>query len=635
MVGNFTIQSNSMRGPDMQTFVSRVIAEMRRDIAPAFGPGASDYFMIKDGTNYYTRDGMEISESLTFDNELAKQIHNIMFQAAYQQAKKVGDGTTTMFLFYCYLYENLKHMLDDDEFSTSDISRNINWIRTKWKDLVTEVQARLKKRSVPMSKDYLKSMLYTATQDAQLAATIYHKLGGPIMEGAYIIPRKSNISTDFEMTTYMNPLFKATKQFTLREGNDYPVATILYCNGVLDIANYGVLLTMITALVSTIEDDEAKPLDLNIIILCHGLSERTRRTLRELTNVLRSNPHIRIGENSNNLTIFTLNEYRNFSSEELEDLATIITDEPGMGGLVQPLTFEHNLYKAFYPVTETSPVIENLETFDTDPHIVNKLQEIFHTAYHVVFDEVEGLAIHKELGPVARNRYAQLRHEIEEEKSEVRKVALNRRLKRSFGMFIDIQVGSALLKDSQRKYELILDAIISASTGVREGVLVGNSILHTIEVVQELFEEKKDTSDRGWVEFITAIEMSLLQTVGVMLANDIGNGSDEDIMRFAVAVKDMLTDGYHSINNFNLVTNADYYWISDDMAENKNASDIKVNLSSDEDEAGIDVCIEPVVVEPLGVMHEIMENSILPVELLKTRVFHISGFTGYMNNFID
>ena len=44
-------------------------------------------------------------------------------------------------------------------------------------------------------------------------------------------------------------------------------------------------------------------------------------------------------------------------------------------------------------------------------------------------------------------------------------------------------------------------------------------------------------------------------------------------------VQGHLTD---SINNFNLVTSADYYWISDDMAENKNASDIKVNLSSDE-----------------------------------------------------
>lgn len=630
MQENMVIQSNSMRGHDVQRVVKRVVDEMLQDLAPAFGPGASDYFMISDGSIYYTRDGMEISKTLTFDNELAKQIHNIMFQAADRQAKKVGDGTTTLFLYYCFLYKRLYDELFPKEGSCfHKIGGNINSIRVQWKKVVQAVKDELKKITVPMTNEYLLSMLYTATQDAELSAAIYSKLRDPIMEGAYIIPRKSNISTDFEMTTYMNPLFRVTKQFTLRETDHYKTSCFMFCNGVLDIAHYEVLAAMIQRLLNSVDaDGNEAPVSLDIIILCHGVSERTRKTLRELMKFLRD-----LGINPadasmlNNLTIFTLDDYRNFSAEEMEDLATIITDEPGLGGIVQPLTFERNLYKAFYPVSERSPAIEDLEMFDADPHLVTKIQEMFRTVCSAEYDEIEGLAIHKDLGPHAQVRYNALRKEIEEEKSEVRKVALNKRLKRSYGMFIDIQVGSALLKDSQRKYELILDAIISASTGVREGVIVGNSILHTIKILSGICQEK--LSNERTADFELSMEMALLYTMGAMILNS--NGEDfslESVVKYSDQIIDMVTSEKYEITDFNLTADDSTYWLPTDVA----AAAPVIPVTMDD---GTVVGITNMVVEPYGIMAEILENSIVPVELLKTKVFHIAGSYGFMNNFID
>lgn len=632
MQDNVVIQSNSMRGRDVQVLVKRVVDEMLKDLAPAFGPGASDYFMVKDGTNYYTRDGMEISETLTFDNELAKQIHNIMFQAADRQAKKVGDGTTSMFLFYCFLYMRLYNTLFSTNREFHPISHNINSIRVQWKKVIKDLQEKLKEITVPMTDEYLLSMLYTATQDAELTATIYHKLREPIMEGAYIIPRKSNISTDFEMTTYMNPLFRVTKQFTLRETDTYEHASFLFCNGVLDIAHYEVLLSLAQRLLASVDDNgNQTPVSIDVIILCHGVSERTRKTLREFTAILRDLGIKTSGASViNNLTIFTLDEYRHFSTDEMEDLATIITDEPGLGGIVQPLTFERNLYKAFYPVSEKSPAIEDLEMFDADPHLITKLQEGFRDICRAEYDEIEGLAIHKNLGPHAQVRYNELRHQIDEEKSEVRKVALNKRLKRSYGMFIDIQVGSALLKDSQRKYELILDAIISASTGVREGVIVGNSILHTIKIISDMVNGYEAGEGEAFkFDFEVDIEMALLYTMGVMLSNDAGHDYDlADIIKYANQLVDMITDPRYQIQDFNLTASDLTYWVPHDVEQPDNT--IPVTL-----EDGTVVNIPNVVVEPYGIMREILENSIVPIELLKTKVFHISGSYGLMNNFID
>ena len=78
---------------------------------------------------------------------------------------------------------------------------------------------------------------------------------------------------------------------------------------------------------------------------------------------------------------------------------------------------------------------------------------------------------------------------MEEEKSEVKKVALNRRLRNMYGEFIEIEVGSKLIKDSQHKYELILDAVLSCSDAVRNGILEGNSILVAIEELYQYIEE--------------------------------------------------------------------------------------------------------------------------------------------------
>lgn len=619
MQKDMVVQSNSMRGEPIQAFVKRVVNEILQDIAPAFGPGASDYFMMKENAPYYTRDGKEIMESLTFDNELAREIHHILYQAAYQQGKKAGDGTTTLELFYCLLYIELYRILYENKVCGSPITMNINWIRQEWRKLIDKLKGRLKEIAQPMTEERLLSMLNTCTQDPDLSAKIFCKLREPLMAGAYIIPRKSNIASDFEMTAYTYPIFKATKQFTIRHGrNKYDHATLMYCNGVLDIAHYEVFLSLAQKMLAADNGQgEQTPIDLDIIILCHGVTERTRQSLREFSDFLKSR-NIDIN-GVNNITIFTMDEYRQFSKEELEDVATIITDEPGLGGLVQPITYEVYLHRAFSPNTV---IIDDLDNFDADPHIVMKMKENYIKLCSVEYDENEGLMLQKDLGPIAQERYNELRSQIDTEKSEIKKVELNRRLRRSYGMFIDIQVGSALLKDSQRKFELVLDAIISASEGVREGVLDGNSIL----TIMKILTEDEFQGD----QFAEAIFVALSNVMGIMMLNNEGTDySERDMKDHANNIINLLLDPYHDIKDFNFAYREPVFWPSINTAKDVIAEPCTVSTDD------YTITIPNKIVEPVGIMMEILENSILPVELLKTKVFHISGNIGFMNNFID
>ena len=200
------IQSNALRGEYMQSIVDKTMNEIHDDLLTVFGPGAADAFIVKDGKPYYTRDGLEVLESLTFDNRLSETIRTIIYQASRRQGDIAGDGTTTLIMFYTNLY----HLFSKYAYC---MHLTATELRQVWNNVVALINKELSKNSIEMTDEYLKGMLFTCTQDADLSAKIYHTLKEPILNGAYIIPTKSNIESDFEVETYQQPLIKATRQW--------------------------------------------------------------------------------------------------------------------------------------------------------------------------------------------------------------------------------------------------------------------------------------------------------------------------------------------------------------------------------------------------------------------------------------
>lgn len=631
------IQTNAIRGKFMQNVMDRVIREIHATIEPMLGPGASDAIITKEDQPYYTRDGMEVMESMTFDNELARYAHHFLFQAAWNQGRTVGDGTTTLIALYTSLYMISRKVMRDFTVS-SVVDMSINRIRAVWKSAMKDLIDAIKEHSVPLTKEYLLSMLYTCTQDSELAAKIYLNLGDALMNGAFIVPRKSNIDTDFRVTTYNRPLLKVTRQYTIRPMEDNPKnCVIFYCNGMLDIAHYQTLLGMMLAGQYTNLHDPNSKIDLNIVLLCHGVTECTRNTLRTFNAFIRDN-HIQI-EKENNIAVYTLNNYRSLSSEELEDIATIITEEPGIGGITNAITFEVLLYRAFCE-SSGSPLltVEDLTTFDMDPHLVDQVTTMFLSSYPLFFDPEHGMRIDKPLGPVAQARYDELVKAIEDEKSPVKKVSLNKRMRNTFGMFIDLEVGSALLKDSQRKFELILDAILSASDAARDGVLLGNSLMYLIAACLQQDADSTKTAD---TRDIYRMMNDAASEVFLDLISNYCHAYSEDYLlktcnELIKTISDVVVDNSWEIFKWFDLTREDGAIIDDSTElwdciwpkEDPGVNPIAVTIGDKKIE------IVPTIVEPVGIITNILKNSILPIELSNVKVVNISGKYGFMGNYI-
>jgi len=610
----------------LHDIANTTIREIQEDIVPMFGPGATDAFITNEGQPYYTRDGMEVMKSLIFDNELANYIHHIFFQAAYHQGKKVGDGSTTVIALYTRMYQLI--MDDIEKFHEDSIFRShtINDLRVKWKTMTDDIIKEIKARAVPLTEERLLQMLYTCTQDPELASKIYTELKEPIMAGAYIMPRKSNIDSDFKVTSHTRPLFKVTKQFSFKPvGDTIENAAVLYCNGMLDIAHDEIFAGLATRRLVIGPPEQKNYINLSYVIICNGITDATRRSIKNFIQTAKDNQwNI---DNLNNIVIYTLNEYRSMMSDEIEDISTIITEEKGIGGMVQSITFESYLYRAFVDCKALGfEPISELETFDADTHIITQFQDRAMHQWKIIIDDVEGIALEGELGPVAEQRHQELLKEIREEKTAARREDLTRRLRRTFGQFIDVEVGSTLLKDSQRKFELILDALLSASEAAKNGILEGNSMLHVMKILCDMdkpYENRQTDEDRffnyGFVLY-HGLAWSLCQVIHNVYPSDT-----------LAQINEMITEnvsddtGKFDVADFNIYR-AGIWPPHEDVVP---LDPIEVTVGDET------MQIIPNVTEPVSVISAIVENSILPIELAMTKVFHISGRKGFMDNYLD
>lgn len=573
------IQSNAYRGDFLRNCIDKTIDEIHDDIVTVFGPCAQDAFLTVNAQPYYTRDGKETLRTMKFDSELSMYVLKIMYQAVERQARVVGDGTTTLSILYTNLYRLLR-------------KENPSFTRKEWEDGIREINENIMKYAEPLTKENMLNMFYTCTQDMELSQVLFDKLADAILEQAYIDIRKSNIESDLDIHVINNPILKATKQYTTAPiGKEISNAVVLYCNGSLDIVHPEVLLDMMCQIKGTPR---------TIVILCNGITNVTREAIKSLNNTLNT----LVKSNAidlttyNTIAIFTLDEYRSYSNEMIEDISTMFTDEVGIGGLVNSITFESLLYQAFHNPEKPIP---ELETFDHDAANIQKIRDIFFgDTYQIDVHALDGIRVHKNLGEVSAARYKELVEQIEAEKSEVVRISLRKRLKTVYGKFIDVEVGSKLIKDSQRKFELILDAITSAHSAVEHGIFTCNSILLALR--------------NGVEDDISKVSTYIIPALAMTLTDMIMNNVHIDPSYLNEPMGD--EPEMNRITAYITVCDIDRF----DATRSTLEEIFAINQPDDVE--------YPSIVEPASIMTTLLENTTVVLDLYNARTVHLDSFMG-------
>lgn len=623
-ITHLNIQSNTFRGEMKDAVIDRTIAEVHNTMKTVFGPYATDAWITKEGVPYYTRDGKEVFASTELDCELSEYIRRLLYQAVENQARKVGDGTTTLLVLYTNLYQRFREMLTNFSSTANQTTPyNITTLRQKYNDLIESIVAEMEIDAKPITDNLLKSMIYTCTQDAELTDLLYTKLHDAMMERAFIIAQKSSMETDLEVSVNNYPMIKATKIYESKSVDNTIIhnAAVFFVNGMLDISDVDILLSMASV---KFRDSHVFP---SICFLCSGVTEATRQTLKRFSNLI-SNL-----QRPNLIYIFTIDNYKSYSTEEVDDLIAYIYDRPESSGLDNHLSFEAYLYQAFVSQNEDgSWDNETLGKFDTDPQNLMTMKQAMLSVQKLEYRSGDGIRFYREPGPISQARYQELLEKMDKDNSPMNRINIKNRLKKLYGKFIEVNVGSKLMKDGQRKFEIVLDAIISSNNAVEHGVLSVNSIYDLLDILSSRAHNLTPTTSSVDRLLLMSLYNATMDTLMDMVRNKYPN-MDDAKLRTAIESPIRALNLYDPNNPVPFSEDG-----TDRLAFDLTREFDKIFSTSEEYEtiktaSGMEISTQ--VVEPVSVMTNILQNSTLMLEIAAAKTFVLDAPIREMGNYID
>lgn len=605
------MKSNSIRGAYKDAMVDKAIDEIHEAIATVFGPHATDAYILKESQSlnktYYTRDGKEVLHSLGFDNPVANYAKSILYQAVERQGTKVGDGTTSMAVFYTNLYRELRASSVIKEHSLTDLRR-------VWNLIVSQINLRLNElASKELTPDMMASMIYTCTQDADLTKMFAEKIADKIESGAYVTINRSD--SDDEVTVEVNdkPLIKAELLTTLYRSDTSKFSAVpIFVNGNLDIANIETLDILCNTNFGR---------KINFLFICSGTSQVTRNTIKDYmlrAKYAADKSNTTVDKMLNNIIIMKIPDFNMYPSEMVEDLSVYLYGTENTVGIVSPITFESLIWQTMKKLASPDVTVETLETFDFDPKHIEMMSRALTRECEVEYSEIDGLKLDLPMNDVAEDRYNKLREAIDAEKSTMKKNDLIRRLKSLYGQFIDVRIGSKLLKDSQRKYELMLDAVVSATNAKTFGALRCNSLCAALAVCNSYRNANDIVPDHIASECLKVIANALTDTMCDMAENAI---PDIDRERFSrVANHELRSLEAIKTNHIKFNLNRVISSYAEIFARSDLSEDVPIAVG--------EFTIKNEIVEPVLIITSILEDSTMMLELACAKMFNIDSFLG-------
>lgn len=605
------MKSNSIRGAYKDAMVDKAIDEIHEAIATVFGPHATDAYILKESQSlnktYYTRDGKEVLHSLGFDNPVANYAKSILYQAVERQGTKVGDGTTSMAVFYTNLYRELRASSVIKEHSLTDLRR-------VWNLIVSQINLRLNElASKELTPDMMASMIYTCTQDADLTKMFAEKIADKIESGAYVTINRSD--SDDEVTVEVNdkPLIKAELLTTLYRSDTSKFSAVpIFVNGNLDIAN----IETLDILCSTNFGRKV-----NFLFICSGTSQVTRNTIKDYmlrAKYAADKSNTTVDKMLNNIIIMKIPDFNMYPSEMVEDLSVYLYGTENTVGIVSPITFESLIWQTMKKLASPDVTVETLETFDFDPKHIEMMSRALTRECEVEYSEIDGLKLDLPMNDVAEDRYNKLREAIDAEKSTMKKNDLIRRLKSLYGQFIDVRIGSKLLKDSQRKYELMLDAVVSATNAKTFGALRCNSLCAALAVCNSYRNANDIVPDHIASECLKVIANALTDTMCDMAENAIPDIDRERFSRVAnheLRSLEVIKTNHIKFNLNRVISSYAEIFARSDLSE-----DVPIAVG--------EFTIKNEIVEPVLIITSILEDSTMMLELACAKMFNIDSFLG-------
>lgn len=490
------IKSTMVSGEYLDSLIDKTMDEIINLMSNVFGPKGTDLFINsgRDGNLYFTRDGREVFQSLSFDNPLSQQIRDLISQAVENQASTIGDSTTTVALLIPKIIKELRKSLESEKQKNSIFD-----LKRMSKELTSKLRELIKKEKIEMEYGSAinRSLIYTTTGDMKFADMIFENI--PEIKGDSFIDVRTNENvneTSFEISGI--PKIKTSILYSKRplrkakEAEHYVLTNsiVLFVDGTLSLFKPEVVFLL--SLLSAHGAD-------NVVILCPSMDKTTNDTLRGVNAKYSSILSEEQFKTLANIVVLKLPEYINMQRDEILDVNTLVYDTARDINVGQAFDFEHKLYHALQSVHSVIPELgklvdlckcEDYEVYDGDEELLTIFKDTMFTHHRLELSDKELLMPPRET--VERvERIKAIKEGIEKTRSPIEATRLAKRLDRFYSSKIIVKVGSQLLAHAQKDTELLLDALKATKSAVGNGCINTNGL----SLLREKLMDLNDTTN--------------------------------------------------------------------------------------------------------------------------------------------
>jgi chaperonin GroEL len=176
----FVLLTNTVEERSTKAKIRTTMQIISKILCGTLGPyGSTTIVQDREMRHFATKDGYDVMNKISFDDEVSRTILDILRQVASTQVLTVGDGSTSAIVVSESLYSALTNKENSKLFSRiapKDILDILN-------DLSTYLEEELKKRATPISEDLheLETVARIATNNdretGKLMHEIYNRIG--------------------------------------------------------------------------------------------------------------------------------------------------------------------------------------------------------------------------------------------------------------------------------------------------------------------------------------------------------------------------------------------------------------------------------------------------------------------------
>lgn len=147
---NFSLMTNVVEEENSRNKIRATSNIIAKSLAATLGPyGSSTIIQDREGKHFATKDGYDLMNRITFDDEVSRTILDLLRRTASDQVLNVGDGSTSAIIVANALYQTLTDPDRLEHFkkiAPKDVVDILN-------DLSTILESELKKLAKPLSED--------------------------------------------------------------------------------------------------------------------------------------------------------------------------------------------------------------------------------------------------------------------------------------------------------------------------------------------------------------------------------------------------------------------------------------------------------------------------------------------------